>query len=302
MRQNRRQFIHHSSMLMASSLLSIKLKPVDFQVAPDRLKIFATKWGVHESYADFCKLAKEAGYDGIEIWSPPGDKIDELKDSLKKYGLRLGLLAGNSGKSFNDHFDAFRQSIDKAITLNPDFINCHAGKDYFNLEQNQKFIEYSQQLKTDSEIPIYHESHRGRILYSIPIALQYLEQNPDLELTLDISHWCCVHESLLSDQQASLDVLFPAVRHIHARVGFPEGPQIPDPTSPHYKKAIDAHFGWWDALIKKGKEKGHELTITTEFGPSGYMWTHPDTGKPLRNNWEMNKEMLQLIRKRYTKG
>jgi sugar phosphate isomerase/epimerase len=289
-------------MLVASSLMPISLKPVDFHLDPEMLKIYATKWGVQESYAYFCKLAKDAGYDGIEIWAPPADKIDELKSALSRNGLRLGLLVGNSGKTFQEHMDSFRRSIDAAIILKPDFINCHAGKDYFSIEKNLKFIEYSHQVKEASGIPIYHETHRGRILYSIPIALQYLEQNPDLELTLDISHWCCVHESLLTDQQSSLDVLFPTVRHIHARVGFPEGPQIPDPTSTHYQKAIDVHFGWWDTLIRMGKEKGRPMTITTEFGPSGYMWTDPDTGKPLRNNWEMNKEMLQLFRKRYTKG
>jgi hypothetical protein len=61
-------------------------------------------------------------------------------------------------------------------------------------------------------------------MYAAPVARHYLENVPDLRFTLDISHWCNVHESLLADQQETVDLVLPRVDHVHARIGHQEGP------------------------------------------------------------------------------
>jgi hypothetical protein len=51
-----------------------------------------------------------------------------------------------------------------------------------------------------------------------------LRRIPSLTLTGDFSHFTCVHESMLADQPENVVACIAAVRHIHARVGFEEGP------------------------------------------------------------------------------
>ena len=37
---------------------------------------------------------------------------------------------------------------------------------------------------------------------------------------------------------------------IHARVGYEEGPQVPDPAAPEYAGEVKCHMGWWEAIMK----------------------------------------------------
>jgi len=88
--------------------------------------------------------------------------------------------------------------------------------------------------------------------------------------------------------------------HIHARVGYPEGPQVPDPRAPEWKEALDHHLQWWDAVIALKRNKQYIMTITPEFGPYPYMVHLPYTDKPICNQWDVNLFMMQTLRTRYT--
>jgi hypothetical protein len=136
-------------------------------------------------------------------------------------------------------------------------------------------------------------------LYSAPIARQYMESIPGLRITLDVSHWCNVHESLLNDQPETLALAIQRTDHIHARVGHPEGPQVNDPRAPEWEAAVKAHLNWWDQIVALKKQKGETLTILTEFGPPDYMPTLPYTRRPLADQWAINVYMMQLLRQRY---
>ncbi|MEM6800344.1 MAG: TIM barrel protein [Bacteroidota bacterium] len=274
---------------------------VSFSISPDfKLKIYATNWGFEGDMMAFCEKAKESGYDGIELWAPRGEeKVADFKEAVEKYGLSYGFLVGNWGKTYEEHLRFFRDYVDYALEMKPDFINCHSGKDFFSFEQNQAFIEHTNKRNNESGIPISHETHRGRMLFNAPLAQQFIEAMSDLRLTLDISHWTVVHESLLEDQQEAVDLALERTDHVHSRVGFQEGPQIPEPRAPEYKSALDAHFSWWDKVVEHKSKAGETLSMTTEFGPPGYMWALPYTQQPLANLWEVNSYMKDLWRERY---
>ena len=154
-------------------------------------------------------------------------------------------------------------------------------------------------LHEQSHVPIYHETHRSRILFAAPVARTFMEKIPDLRLTLDISHWCNVHESLLEDQVDTVAMALNRTDHIHARVGHQEGPQVNDPRAPEWNAAVQAHYAWWDRVVEQKKKEGKRLTILTEFGPSNYLPTLPYTRQPVADQWEINNYMLNTLRKRY---
>ena len=307
MKYNRRDFIGGS--LAATAALA--LPSIDVFGVPNlsairaaegfSLKIMAPYWGFNGSVSDFCKKAKQDGYDGVEIlWS--AEIAKELFSALKTHQLAVGFLCRGDEPTPAPHFLTFQKVLREAIDnpyQKPLYINVHSGKDFFTYEENKKFIDFTVQYAKEKGVPIYHETHRSRMLYSAPASLRYLQENPALRLTLDISHWCNVSESLLEDQQATVDLAISRTDHVHSRVGHAEGPQVSDPRAPEWKSAVDAHFAWWDKIVALKKQKGQPLTMLTEFGPPSYMPTLPFTNLPVADQWAINVYMMQAWKKRY---
>lgn len=267
------------------------------------LKVLGTNWGFHGTTDEFCAKVKKEGYDGIEIWWP-GEKKDqdELFTALKKYELEVGFLCGGYQSNWQEHLDTFKKAVDAAATnkvMKPLYINCHSGRDWFTFDQNKAFIDHTSQLSKQTGVLICHETHRSRILYSAAAARPFIEKLPDLRITFDVSHWCNVHESMLEDQQETVNMTLDRVHHIHARIGHPEGPQVNDPRAPEWEKIVNTHLGWWDKVVERKKRNGERLTILTEFGPPDYMPTLPYTRQALADQWAINVHMMHLLRKRY---
>jgi len=267
------------------------------------LKILATGWGFTGTMDEFCHKAKGEGYDGIEVlWSSEKEAQETLFAALKKYDLEVGLLCAGFDRDFSKHLQEFITATNEAATQTiqrPLYINCHSGRDYFSFDQNKAFIDHTIQLSGQTGIDICHETHRARILYSAPVARQYMDAIPGLRITLDASHWCNVSETLLEDQQETLALALTRADNIHARIGHPEGPQVNDPRAPEWGPAVEAHLSWWDKVVEAKKKAGKRLTILTEFGPPDYMPTLPYTRDPLADQWAINVHMLHLLRKRY---
>lgn len=270
--------------------------PNDFSIT-----YLATRWGYPGTLEQFCQTAKEAGYGGIEVWLPGRRKGQmQLMQTAQKHDLKVGLLVGSGSNDFEEHFTEFKRDIDQAAEMEPLFINCHSGRDFFSFEQNRKIVDYTVDLQEMSGVGISHETHRSRMLFAAHITRQFIEQIPGLRLTLDISHWCNVHESLLANQAQTVELALNHTDHVHSRVGHPEGPQVTDPRAPEWRQALEAHFGWWDNVVKRKIDEGEELTMTPEFGPPTYMPAVPYTGQPLGNQWEINTHMMNLWKERYS--
>ncbi len=306
---NRRSFLKSSVTSGAALLMGgeeIRASGKEILLPPGfSIVIMATNWGFDGSIEQFCAKAKQAGYDGIEVgW--PADPSDQRKllDAARANQLRFAFLIGVwDTDEYSTHLKSFEKKLREAAATKPLYINCHAGKDHFSYDQNMAFISLTVSVGSASGVPIYHETHRGRILYAAPIARNYMEKNPNLRVTLDISHWCAVHESLLTDQMANVELALKRTDHIHARVGHPEGPQVNDPRAPEWTKAVETHWGWWDQVVNYKINSGAtSLTFLTEFGPPDYLPALPYTRQPVANQWEVNLYMLQLLRKRYIKG
>jgi sugar phosphate isomerase/epimerase len=309
MKMKRRKFLGATG-AMASTIF---LSPRDlFATSPKtnsgmnnnfKLVVLATNWGFNGTLDEYCAKVKNDGYDGIEIWWPSSQKDqDEMFNVLKKHSLEVGFLTAGYESNYNEHFSTFKKMIDAAATntiQKPLYINCHSGRDHFTYEQGKTFIDHTTALSKATGIRISHETHRSRLLYSAPVARYYIDTIPELRVTFDVSHWCNVHESLLQDQQVTVDRTLQRVDHIHARIGHPEGPQVNDPRAPEWKDAVKAHLTWWDKVAAIKKEKGEAMTVLTEFGPPDYMPTLPYTREPLADQWAINVYMLQLLRQRY---
>ena len=311
MNQDRRKFIKNSvsasAALYLSSLESFSQpKQSVFSMHKNyKLTIMATSWGFDGSMDEFCAKVKKEGYDGVELWWPTNNKNtqDEIFTALKKHGLEIGFLCGGSQEDPQEHLEYYKKMIDaaaKQTIQRPLYINNHSGRDHFSFDQNKKFIEHANALAKETGISIVHETHRSRMLFAAHVTKQFIEKIPELRLNLDISHWCNVHESLLADQQATVQMALERADLIHARIGHPEGPQVNDPRAPEWEQVVKQHFEWWDKVVERKKKNGERMVFLTEFGPPDYMPTMAYTRQPLADQWAINVYMMNLLRKRYS--
>ena len=149
-------------------------------------------------------------------------------------------------------------------------------------------------------IPLVFETHRSRALFTPWHTAAYLREFSDLRLALDLSHWVNVCERMPNDRMDDIELACQRASHLHARVGFSQGPQIPDFRAPEWKFALDWHEAQWDKVWTYQREAGLEVsTLCPEFGPEPYMPTQPYTQQPVVDLNELCNAMAQRQRARF---
>jgi hypothetical protein len=173
-------------------------------------------------------------------------------------------------------------------------LTAHTGQDFWSLSDCEMFYKEAIAIeRSHAKLPVAHETHRGRAFFSPWSTRPILEKFESLNLCCDFSHWVCVAERVGWDRSDGAILKLCAQRciHIHARVGYPEGPQVPDPSAEEYTRDLAAHENWWDAIWRSQRLRGMKFsTVTPEFGPPGYLHTLPHTNVPVADldivvNW-----------------
>jgi sugar phosphate isomerase/epimerase len=179
-----------------------------------------------------------------------------------------------------EHLGSLEEGVVRSLEGAPRFINTMAGYDAWSAADALKFHEGVVRLQEKHGIVISVETHRGRPTYSPWLSRGILRAVPELRITCDFSHWCVVSERLILDEEEELLALAAArAHHIQPRVGYNQGPQVPDPRAPEHADALAAH----------------------EFGPDGYLQCAPFTRVPVADLWEINSWIGLRQRERFQK-
>jgi len=264
-----------------------------------QILLLATQWGAEDlHFEDFIDRTINAGYDGIDTWVPESaaDRR-QYRQLLNQYNLPVVChqhqAAGNSIAEFCRSFEYY---LNLCMEWDPIVINSHSGRDYFTLDEQLKVLDVASEFSAKNNITVAHETHRGRIGFSPYNAAQLFALRPEMRITADFSHWVCVTESFLENCSAVLLEAMARTSHVHARVGFPQGPQVPDPRVAEWRFASDLFLKWWLEIISLRRKQGaSQLTITPEFGPPPYMQTLPATGESVSNQFELNNYIKNQI-------
>ncbi|WP_339657419.1 sugar phosphate isomerase/epimerase [uncultured Maribacter sp.] len=263
-------------------------------------------WGSsHLSVSEFFDSVKIQNFQGVEINLPENETFEKeflrgLEKSREKnpnFICVLQQVLPVKLETVEAYLLNVLTQLERMLPYYPNFINSHTGKDHFSFEENCLVIEAIESFSVQNNIPVYHEIHRGRFTFHSATTLSYLEEYPQLKLVGDLSHWCVVSESMLQDQEYILDKIIPHIKHIHARVGFEQAPQVINPFAPEWKSYLDQYLVWWQRIINE-----HAImdayTITPEFGPYPYMPQNPLSKKPLANQYELNCNMKTFLKSR----
>lgn len=273
-----------------------------------RLQLFRTLWGFDGDYATAAREAAEAGFTGLEGPAPAEpEQRAQLAQALADHGLAYiaeittaGSYVPDRRATLEQHLDSFATKIALARELQPQFVTCIGGCDAWPFTHSLRFFRDAMRIADDAGIAVSFETHRARSLFNPWITVDIARVLPAMQLTFDYSHWCVVCERLLDSELDTLRELAPRARHIHARVGYDQGPQVPDPRAPEYTAALQAHQRWWEILWQQMAARGEPaITMTPEFGPDGYLQCAPFTGTPVADLWEINRWMAHTEREHY---
>ena len=254
-----------------------------------KLVLFRHLWGVEEPWEQAFPKFRAFGYEGVEGGMPAQGDAEHFRDLLGEHGLAYIPQIFTGGKSQREHLDSFREQVAAAKHYCPYMINAHSGLDAFTQEEGERFFEGALEIEAGEGVRIAHETHRGRILYNPWTTERLLSRFDKLQLCCDFSHWVCVCERLLEDQ---IEIIRECARHcvhVHARVGYEQGPQVPDPRAPEYSLHLEAHEAWWRLIWKEQDARRDSVsTLTPEFGPPHYQHTLPFSETPVSDFREIS--------------
>ena len=139
------------------------------------IKYICTYWGCeNQSAKSFLDAVVANGYNGVEINFPDDQQfIEEFMMELEKIRNTIDpnfifiaqQVLSNKNETVIEYTQRMADRLNLLITLQPNYINSHTGKDFYDFSDNCSIIQYTEQLSKSTGIPIWHEIHRGRFSF-----------------------------------------------------------------------------------------------------------------------------------------
>ncbi len=273
-----------------------------------RLQLFRSLWTNGFNLAAALEDCEAGVFDGVEGPVPASGAAREefaarLRDADRPFIAEI-VTGGDYVPKHRDparHLAEFSRLAEGAMGCSPLSLTVLAGCDAWPLAQSVDFLGRALEEAERLGAAASFETHRSRPTFNQWATRELLRQLPALRLTCDFSHWCCVCERfVLDDEPEILALCAGRADHVHARVGYEQGPQVPHPDAAEYRPALGSHERWWDALWSAAARAGRELvTMTPEFGPDRYLHTLPFSDSPVANLDEINHWMARRERERF---
>jgi len=273
-----------------------------------QIKLFKTLWGFDGDYVNAVRQAVADGYDGVEGPIPQDEVTRErFADALARHRMdyiqeicTAGGYVPERHVSPVQHLEDLEQALQLGQPLKPLFVTSLAGCDAWPEQQSIDFFDRAMKLAEQHNTTLCFETHRGRSTYNPWTTLRIVEALPQIKLTADFSHWCVVCERLVDTELELIQTIAANIHHIHARVGYDQGPQVPHPAAPEYYQALAAHQSWWQLIWQSQQMRNYSLTtMTPEFGPDGYLHHTPFNNAPVADLAQINRWMMTTEREHF---
>lgn len=259
------------------------------------LLAFRSLWDWDGAWRGRLHAVAAAGYRGIE-YGLPDDPADDAAFARALDGAGLGYVAVVMTTG-DDHVRSFREQLLRAAQLGPVLVSAHSATDRMTERDRLTFFEAALRAEEEAGIPVAHETHRGRAFYTPWHTARVLRTLPEVKLGADFSHWSVVCGRDLDIDDPDIDLAIGRAIHIHGRVGYAHGPQVPDPRAPEYHVEVEAYLAMWTEVARRRRDAGADaLSFTPVFGPWPYMQARPFTREPAADVAEINDWMLGCFR------
>ncbi|OXM17555.1 xylose isomerase [Paenibacillus herberti] len=263
------------------------------------------EWSMEEKI----RRIAEAGYDGIHGMLPEGEEAELWQSLLDRYGLSFSVTAHLRSAEELSEFLHKAKSFGKV-----DFVNVQVLKPFLTGEPAVRMLSEMAKLSRTAAMPTYIETHRGTITQDLLRTVEYMRNLPELELTIDFSHYVVAGEmwSVSDEAELLLQSLLPRTKSIHARVSNGEQVQIDVPLDENIvlkvaggetEEPMLSHFlNWWLCGMRnwrKSAQAGDMLPFVCELGPPPYAITlrgQDGTKREASDRWSQSLLFARLAR------
>ena len=266
-----------------------------------RLLVFQSVWGLDkckgfdiENDLDAALLRViEAGFDGVGVNIARVARTATVARMMNARGLAWeGQVLAHDAAQLSAY-------IAEAHRLGAHHLNVQVAGPVAHLSDALALMDSLIPLAEAAPLPVWFETHRGRLTNDLLFTLRMLEARPGLRLTGDLSHYPVAGEMelpLRPDQLAAIETILPHCHNFHGRVSTTHQVQVAL-ASPQHQGWLDQHKAWWRRgfelwLSRAGANDA--LTFMCELGPPPYAITAPD-GTELSDRWDEAQRMRDIV-------
>ncbi|MBX3484329.1 hypothetical protein [Phenylobacterium sp.] len=269
-----------------------------------RLLVYQAIWGMEalpafDMEADMPGvLARifDAGFDGVGVSLMRADRAEAVSKGVHEHGKSFEAVG-----FVRDAGDVARW-IDRAQALGAHHLNLQIMTRPDRVSEAVGLLETFEAEAAKATIPVFYETHRGRLTNDALFTCRILDAMPGLKLTADLSHYPLTHEMPLPVPEADAARMTKVMRHawaFHGRVPGSHQIQV-SIKAPQHQGWVGQMRAWWregfESWIGRSGPDA-ELTFMPELGPPHYALTGPD-GQEFSDRWEealMLKDMAREL-------
>ncbi|MFC3077747.1 sugar phosphate isomerase/epimerase family protein [Phenylobacterium terrae] len=235
-----------------------------------------------------------AGFDGVGVSLARSDRAEAVARGVRERGK------GFEAMGFVRAREDVARAIDRAESLGAHHLSLQIMTRLDRVGEAVALLESFEAEAARATIPVYYETHRGRLTNDLLFTCRILDALPELRLTGDLSHYPVAHEMPLPVPAGDLGRISKVLNHcwaFHGRVSGAHQIQLPF-TAPQHQGWLAQHRAWWRegfaSWITRSPEGG-ELTFMPELGPPHYAMTDANGGE-LGDRWTEALSLMEMAR------
>lgn len=245
----------------------------------DRRQSDGREWSLSERFA----MIHAAGFAGISHHFHDAAAVEAWIDEARDYGFVI------EGQCFPRTVDELRPALELAGRHGIHHLTVQADVRPYGVEGCIPILAGWRRLARAAGVPLYVETHRGRMTTDLLLTHQILDRIPDLALLADLSHYVVGQEIELPvgpQQSVLLERILDSAQGFHGRIAGSGQVQL-ELSFPCHAAWVAQFMDWWAYGLRSWRQRAAadaSLTFTCELGPRPYAIAGPD-GNDLSDRW-----------------
>ena len=240
-------------------------------------------------------LVKASGFDGVGTLWLDRDEAATVSAAARERDLRV------EGMALPDSVDALMPALEWGTAFGLHHLNVQPDVRTASVAEGIALLEGWQRLAEQVSVPVYIETHRGRLTNDLLFTLELLKACPWLRLTADLSHYVVGGEIVLPvsrETERRIETILEHAAAFHGRIASSEQVQA-EIGFPQHAPWVEQFSRWWQRGFESWRARapgGAELSFLCELGASPYAITGADN-RDLSDRWADSLTLKQLARR-----
>jgi hypothetical protein len=256
-----------------------------------KLLVFQSLWGMERLRSEDRELtlgekigsAAAAGFDGVTDHFYDRRHVAPLMALVRDHGLTI------EGQVFPRTIADLAPALEMAAEFGCHHITIQADICPMTVAECLPILEGWHRMAEEAGVPVYVETHRGRMTNDLLFTMGLLDAFPALRFTVDLSHYVVAREFYLpipNDTDAMISRILDHGWAMHGRVAGSHQVQL-ELSFPQHQAWFAQFQSWWAAGFRSWRARAPDdttLSFTCELGPAPYAMTGAD-GRDQTDRW-----------------